>query len=156
MAVAMTLRAYLADNHIDYDLITHERTASATYSAQAGHVPGGQFAKAVILKHEHGYVMAVLSANDHVHVGRLGQSLGRRVGLATEEEVGALFDDCELGAVPALGGAYGMEMVVEESLDREPDIYFEAGDHKSLVHVSCEAYRKLTAEARRISFGEHE
>ena len=75
MAVAMTLRDYLADNHIDYDLITHEPTASATYSAQAGHVPGGQFAKAVILKHEHGYVMAVLSANDHVHVGRLGQCL---------------------------------------------------------------------------------
>jgi Ala-tRNA(Pro) deacylase len=155
MAVAMTLRDYLADNHIDYDLVTHEPTASATRSAQASHVPGSRLAKAVILKHEHGYVMAVLSANDQVHVGRLGQSLGRTVDLASEAEVSELFGDCALGAVPAVGEAYGLEMVVEESLDFEPEIYFEAGDHKSLVHLSSQAYHRLTVDARRISFGMH-
>ncbi len=155
MAVASRLQDYLAQQNIDYEVSTHEPTDTATHSAQASHIPGSQLAKAVILKHGHGFVMAVLSANDHVHLGRLGQSLGRTVGLATEDEVGDIFSDCELGAVPPVGDAYGLEMVVEEALDGEPEIYFEGGDHKSLVHVSSDQFQKLMAQARRISFGEH-
>ncbi len=87
MAVASRLHDYLAQQNIDYEVSTHEPTDTATHSAQASRIPGSQLAKAVILKHEHGFVMAVLSANDHVHLGRLGQSLGRTVGLATADQL---------------------------------------------------------------------
>jgi Ala-tRNA(Pro) deacylase len=65
----------------------------------------------------------------------LNRLLGRRLSLTTEAEIGARFRDCEVGAVPALGPAYGLDTVLDQSLADHSDIYFEAGDHESLIHM---------------------
>ncbi len=75
--------------------------------------------------------------------------------LAKEEEIDTLFTDCEPGAVPALGAAYGLKVVVDDGLAEEPDVYFEAGDHASLVHVTGVIFCKLMAEAEHGRFAEH-
>ena len=58
----------------------------------------------------------------------------------------ALFYDCDLGAVPALGKAYEVETVVDDTLLRQPEIYFEGGDHEALVHLSGRDFRALMAD----------
>jgi Ala-tRNA(Pro) deacylase len=63
-----------------------------------------------------------------------------------------VFRDCASGAVPPIGPAYGLETVVEERLLAEPDVYFEGGDHESLVHVRGEAFRELVCGARHGRF----
>ncbi len=156
MGLAITLQHYLDDRGIDYEVVRHEPTLCASRSAQASHIPGGRLAKAVILKHETGYMMAVVSANDHIRLGKLARDLNRPVGLATEAEVGEIFADCRLGAVPPVGAAYHLDMVVDETLDGEPDIYFEGGDHESLGHVSAAQFQALTAGAKRGDFAQHD
>ena len=47
----------------------------------------------------------------------------------TEEELKALFKDCETGAVPALSNAYGLKVIWDDQLKHASDIYIEAGDH---------------------------
>ena len=76
--------------------------------------------------------------------------------MATEKEVAQLFDDCELGAIPPVGKPYGLEMIVDDSLSEQPDVYFEAGDHMSLIHVNAVAFQRLTAEARHGRFSRHD
>jgi len=49
--------------------------------------------------------------------------------------------------VPALGAAYGLNVVVDDSLAQQPDIYFESGDHTNLVHISGTSFRKLMTDA---------
>ena len=71
---------------------------------------------------------------------------------ASEEDAEGLFRDCDRGAVPALGQAYGVETIVDERLDRAPEIWLEAGDHERLVHLSGEQFHTLTAAARRGRF----
>ena len=71
-------------------------------------------------------------------------------------EVGQLFDDCELGAIPPVGQPYDMEMIVDDRLNEQPDLYFEAGDHMSLIHVNAVAFQRLTAAARRGRFSRHD
>ena len=56
--------------------------------------------------------------------------------MAGEEQIETLFTDCEPDAVPALGAAYGLDILVDESLAQQPEIYLECGDHDSLVHIS--------------------
>jgi hypothetical protein len=73
----------------------------------------------------------------------VGGLLQQPVTLATEDEAAALFPDCDPGAVPPIGTAYGLGSLVDESLDGKPEIYFEGGDHQTLVHVSGDAFRKL-------------
>jgi len=97
----------------------------------------------------------VLPASCHLRLGELQDYLARPIGLATEKEVGQLFDDCELGAIPAVGIPYGMEMIVDDSLSEQPDVYFEAGDHMSLIHVNAMAFQRLTADARHGRFSRH-
>ena len=156
MSLAITLREYLDDHGIEYEVVRHAPTGCASRSAQASHIPGARLAKAVILKHDAGYMMAIVSANDHIRLGKLGRNLKQPVGLATEAEVGAIFADCRLGAVPPVGAAYHLDMVVDETLDGEPDIYFEGGDHESLVHVSAAQFQALTAGAKRGDFAQHD
>ena len=155
MAIASTVSTYLAEHDVPYDVLTHPHTASSGESAQASHVPGSRLAKSVVLEDEQGYLMVVLPASRHVDLGELHRQLNRDLGLATESELGTLFSDCEIGALPAIGPAYGMETLVDESIAEQPDIYFEAGDHTTLVRVSAPHFRELMGEAEQAHFSHH-
>ncbi|HEY7689161.1 MAG TPA: YbaK/EbsC family protein [Dongiaceae bacterium] len=156
MTIAATLQKYLSDCGIRYDVVEHPRTVSSSRTAQAGHVPGDRLAKAVVLKSEGGYTMAVVPASRHIRLGEVQDYLRQPVGLATEAEVGQLFGDCDLGAIPPVGRAYGLPVIVDDSFDGQPEIYFEAGDHQNLIHVDAPAFKRLMAEARHGSFSRHD
>jgi Ala-tRNA(Pro) deacylase len=149
MAIASTVSNYLAECDVAYDVLTHTHTTNSGESAQAAHIPGTRLAKSVILEDDHGYVMVVLPANRRVNLGELHRQLNRNLGLATENELGGLFKDCEIGALPAMGPAYGLETVVDDTLAEQSDIYFEAGDHEQLIHVSTETFHALLGEHAR-------
>ena len=156
MTIAATVQRYLDDCGIDYEVVEHARTMSSSRTAEVSHVAGDRLAKAVVLKSDGGYTMAVLPASCHLRLGEVQDYLDRPVGLATEAEVGQLFADCEFGAIPAVGRAYGLEMIVDDSLAEQPDIYFEGGDHMSLIHVNATGFQRLTADARHGRFSRHD
>jgi len=83
------------------------------------------------------------------------RQLNRRLGLATDRELSHLFKDCEPGAIPPLGRAYGIETIVDESLSGSQGVYFEGGDHEALVHVTGEGFLRLMADAPRGQFSHH-
>lgn len=152
MALAKTVEHYLDDNNVSYDLLPHSRTSTSIKTASAAHVPAHQIAKGVMLEDEAGYVMAVLPADRRVHLGAVREQLGRRMGLATEPELGPMFKDCAPGAVPPVGEAYGIETVLDDELAEGGDVYFEAGDHEELVHLERESFLILHGQARRGHF----
>ena len=152
MSIAMTVSDYLAEHDVAYDVLTHPHTATSGETAEASHVPGNRLAKSVILGDEMGYLMVVLPSNRQVDLGELHRQLNRNLGLVTESELGRLFNDCETGALPAMGPAYGLETVVDDLLAEQPDIYFEAGDHEQLIHVSAETFQMLLGD--RIQHGQ--
>jgi Ala-tRNA(Pro) deacylase len=149
MAIASTVSHYLAEHDVAYDVLTHPHTVTSGESAEASHVPGMRLAKSVLLEDEQGYLMVVLPSSRQVDLGELHRQMNRNLGLATESELGNLFFDCEIGALPAIGPAYGVETVVDDTLAEQPDIYFEAGDHEQLIHVSGETFQVLLGDAAR-------
>jgi len=40
-----------------------------------------------------------------------------------------------------------METVVDNTIAEQPDIYFEAGDHEQLIHVSAEVFQYLMGDS---------
>lgn len=146
MAIATTISNYLADHDVEYDILSHPHTSTSGESAQATHIPGSRLAKSVILGDDLGYLMVVLPASCQVDLGELHRQMNRNLGLVTEHELGQLFRDCEIGALPALGPAYGIETLVDDLIAEQPDIYFEAGDHEQLIHVSAESFSLLLGE----------
>jgi Ala-tRNA(Pro) deacylase len=143
MAIAQTLINYLEARGVSYNLVEHRHTATAVGSARAAHLPAHQVAKAVVLHDDEGYVVSVLPANHSLEIGWVNDELDRSLELAEEKEFKTLFDDCELGAVPALGDAYGIQVIWDDELQYTADIYIEAGDHEHLIWLDRKDFKKL-------------
>lgn len=143
MGMSLTMQEYLEDNHVAYDVVRHEETDSSTRTAQAAHVPGRRLAKGVVLKWSEGFMLAVVPASRHVDIEGVARIVGEAVTLASEEEASALFPDCERGAVPIFGVPYRLACVVDGELENRREIYFEGGDHRTLVHVPGREFSRL-------------
>lgn len=152
MSVAAKLGAHLARKHIDFEVAPHGRTTDATSSAESAHISPHCLAKAVVLRMSDGYCLAVLPASQRISWSRVSRVLGETCALATENELDQLFDDCAHGAIPAIGECYGLDVIVEASICDPPDVYFEGGDHTTLVHVSREQFTQLNENARLAHF----
>jgi Ala-tRNA(Pro) deacylase len=151
MGIALTLQEYLDDHHVPYDVMRHKRTHCAYDTARASHVPGDRLAKAVVLTREGGFVVAIVPATARVRLDIIERALRCHVDLATEDEICELFPDCDPGAVPPVADAYAVDTFIDESFDKQPEIYLEGGDHRSLVHMTGESFRALMKDARRAS-----
>lgn len=155
MAIAMTLQDYLDRWGVEYDVVPHPHTESSLKTAEAAHVPGDKLVKSVLTEDYRGYLMVLIPASHEVQFDLLDEQLDRRLELASEQELADIFPDCELGAIPPLGEAYGMDVALDESLLRCDDVYFEAGDHEDLIHMRGDDFRDLMAGAEHGRFSHH-
>lgn len=96
-----------------------------------------------MLRRRDDYIRAVLPASRQLKLDEVVGLPKQPVGLANEEEFVTLLPDCEPCAVPPIAAAYGLRSLVDECLEAQPDVYFEAGDHCKLVHVSGAQFHKL-------------
>ena len=156
MSVAPTLRKYLTAENIRYDEISHELTMTSTRTAEASHVSGDRLAKAIVLRRDSGYMLAVLPASHHLRMSDLRARFGDDIDMANEHEVNRLFADCAHGAVPAVGRCYGLDVIVDDSIQTQPEIYMEAGDHETLLHLSQAQFARLNANALHGRFSSHD
>jgi len=155
MTIALKLLEYLEWSGVDYDFLRHPKTSNSMVTAEKAHVPGDDLAKGIVLKDARGYVMAVVPATHHLDLEALREVTGRPLDLVSEDQLAKLFADCEAGAVPPVGQAYGYEVVVDERLDRRDSVYLEAGDHRQLLHLDGGDFAKLMGSARRGRFSRH-
>ena len=145
MAIARRLKWYLDHHGVTYEVVPHPRTESSLETARAAHVDEGHVVKCVLLEDERGYLLAALPASRRVSLADVRERFERPLELATEAELGDIFDDCQVGAVPPVGRAYGIPTVIDESLLRLEDVYFEAGEHEDLVHLEGAEFARLMA-----------
>jgi Ala-tRNA(Pro) deacylase len=155
MAIASTLKWYLEAFGANYEVLPHPHSSTSFQTARAARVPKEWLAKAVVLEDRDGYVMVILPASHRITFDALERLLERRLVFASEEEIGALFADCEKGAIPPLGCAYGIQTVIDDALLRLSQIYFEAGDHEDVVHMSGEQFCELVEGSAHGRFSRH-
>jgi Ala-tRNA(Pro) deacylase len=151
MNMSSTLQRYLDQQGIQYELVSHPHTETSMNAATATHISAAKIAKPVILEDELGYLMAIVPAHHHVRISEINKLLGRKMGLATEDEITSLFKDCEAGAIPPVGQAYGLDTIFDDCLGECPDIYLEAGTHEDFIHLDSASYRQLMAQSPHAS-----
>jgi len=150
--MAARVKWFLDSQHANYEVRTHRHTSSSAETAAAAQVPADQFAKCVLLEDERGYVIAVLPSSRRIQLKLLREQLHRKLTLATEEEFGQLFPDCEVGAIPPLGAAYGVPTLIDDTLLHQGHVYFEAGDHEALICMGGAQFLNLLASSRHGNF----
>lgn len=147
MSLAQTLESFLSDRHIPYTTELHPVSTSSLATAHSAHVDEECLAKSVLLGDDRGFVLAVLPASRRLALDRLRQELGRSLYLIPEDEIAQLFPDCAIGALPPIGAAYGLPTVLDASLEEREEIFFEGGDHETLVRVEGDAFLDLLESA---------
>jgi Ala-tRNA(Pro) deacylase len=149
MPVSGILQSYLTDHGARYTLQSHATSQTSLDRARTARIDEDCLAKSVLLQGASGPVLAVLPASRRVDFSRLRDRLGESLELARERELERLFPDCALGAVPALGAPFGIETILDKSLEDSADIFFAAGDHETLVHMSGRDFFRLQGDASR-------
>ncbi len=153
MAIAESVRRYLQQSAVAFEVSSHLHSGSTHETAEAAHIREDHLAKAVVLRDGRGYLMAVIPGGSWLETDRVREELARPdLELVPEAELGKLFPDCEVGAVPPLPGAYGTEAVLDEDLCSLSEVTFEGGDHEHAIRTSGETFQQLLQGVRRGHF----
>ena len=153
------VQRYLAQHQVAYQVLHHEPQGTSQETAQVAHVSGKRFAKVVLLGTSappdgatHGFVLAVLPANEQVDLGCLRAALGKEVRLGTEDELARLFPGTEPGAAPPFGSLADVPVVADACLASRGSIVFHGGTHTDLIEMPWAEFARLTG-AQIIDYG---
>src|SRR5579872_5462174 len=104
MPLTERLRSLLDSRQIPYSLTHHRAAVRASELAHVEHLPAWEVAKTVVVCGDGRYLMIVVPADRQVDMQEVRSALElKHVRLANEVELGDLFPDCELGAMPPVG-----------------------------------------------------
>ena len=142
MAIAYGVSEFLRENHIPFEVFWHRRVDTSLRAAWETGIAADCVVKAVVLASAGTLFMVLISANRMLDIGAVENYVCEKVRLADPAEFEGLFVDCEPGAVPALGPAYGFTTLLDDSLARAEDVYFDAGDQEELIHVKGSLFRQ--------------
>lgn len=145
MALNDRLKDFLVQHRVEHQVLPHREVFTAQEVAEASHVSGRQLAKVVVVREEgKGHLMAVIPGSRRLDVSALKSLVGaRKLSLDTEDEVGHLFPDCELGAMPPFGNLYDLRVYIDASFGREKEFFFQAGNHHEVVRMAYGEYARL-------------
>jgi len=138
MTIAPRMRLFLDTGRAAYALVP-----------RAAFVRPESIAKAVLLRDDEGYLLAVVPAARSLALERVCDDLGRPLEPASDRELAAIFNDCDAAAIPPFGAAYGIPTVVDEALLRLGEVYFEVGSDESLARIRGADFATLFASCAR-------
>jgi Ala-tRNA(Pro) deacylase len=135
----------LDQSGVDYELLPHPRTETATAEAEALGLDPQEVAKTIVLSTPGGYVRAVLPASERIDLSKVREQVegGKRIHLANEEDLQRDYPGFDLGAVPPFGGE-GDRVLVDARLARRETVVLEAGSHEQSVRIKTADLLRLT------------
>jgi Ala-tRNA(Pro) deacylase len=137
---------FLEEAGIDFDVQEHAPTVRAVDEAAALGVAAEEVAKTLVLVAPSGNVRAVLAASERIALHKVAAVLGvggKKVRLATEDDLARDYPEFELGAVPPFGGRED-QVLVDERLAGRDSVVVEAGSHDRSVRLKAADLVRLT------------
>jgi Ala-tRNA(Pro) deacylase len=142
----LDVTGFLEEAAVDFDVLEHARTERAADEATALGIGAEEVAKTLVLVAPSGNVRAVLAASERVDLHKVAAVLGvggKKVHLASEDDLGRDYPDFELGAVPPFGGRED-QVIVDEQLAGRDSVVVEAGSHQRSVRLKAADLVRLT------------
>jgi Cys-tRNA(Pro) deacylase len=137
---------FLDEAGIDFDVLEHAHTERAADEADALGIAREQVAKTLVLVAPHGNVRAVLAASERIDLHKVAATLGvggKKVHLASEDDLARDYPTFELGAVAPFGGRED-HVLVDERLAQRDSVIVEAGSHERSVRLKTTDLVRLT------------
>ena len=122
---------FLEQQGIEFEVVEHARTTTARAEARATGISPDRVAKAIALRDEAAYFLAVIPASQRLDLEKARSALGASPALrfATEDEMRSEFDLFEVGALAPVPEVVRTTEVVDERLLQPDRILLSGGDH---------------------------
>jgi len=144
MPLAQNVAQFLKNSGVPYEVVQHPQAFTAQEVAASVHVTGKEVAKTIVVNADGKYMMAVIPAPHKLSLRLLKELLGaKEVRLATEAELGQLFPECEIGAMPPFGNLYNMPVYVSSALKDRPEVVFNACTHTEVLKMSFADFERI-------------
>ncbi len=138
---------FLEEAGVDFEVLQHAHTERATDEATVLGIGPEEVAKTLVLVAPSGNVRAVLAASERIDLHKVAGVLGiggKKVHLASEDDLARAYPDFELGAVPPFGGRED-RVIVDERLAARDSVVLEAGSHDRSVRLKAADLVRLTS-----------
>jgi Ala-tRNA(Pro) deacylase len=148
--MATKVKSVLDDAGVEYDVLPHAHTESATAEAEALGLSADDVAKTLVITTPDGYLRAVVPASCRIDLRKLGELAGtnrKHVHLASEDDLSRDYSEFPLGAVPPVGGSRRDKVVVDTRVAERDSVVVEAGSHEESVRLRTEDLVRITEAA---------
>ena len=145
------LQALLEQHHLNFIVKEHAPTPTSADSARERQEPLKIGAKALLLKQDTGFILAVIPADRQLDSKKLKVILNtRNLRFATKEELYEITGLVQ-GAVPPFGSLFNIPLIVDHAIQEEEYIAFNAGLLEKSIKMRTKEYI-LAAQPRFASF----
>jgi len=126
-----------------YCLLFHRPVYTSEEAAAVRGTPLASGAKALLLKADDRFILAVFPADRKLDNRKLRELLGvKSLRFASREELWQL-TGVQPGAVPPFGSLFGLPTYCDPALFQQPELNFNIGDNAVSMHLRAEDYLRL-------------
>jgi aspartyl-tRNA synthetase len=133
----------LDDNSMEYKVMEHEPVHTCEEAAKVRGTQLSQGTKALILRADAKYIMAILPGNKELDIERLKKITQAKIlELANAQQVKEV-TNCNIGAVPPFGNLFSLETYADNAITQNETIAFNAGSNKKSLQMKVKDLFKL-------------
>lgn len=122
-----------------FEVVSHAKAYTSIGEAQALGIAADEVVKTIAVHTASGYALAAVPGYRRLDMTLVHKAVGdNHARLATEEEMGRDFPDCELGALPPLGSLLRAHVYVDPEVMDHDTVVFAAGTQTESVKMRTE------------------
>lgn len=158
MAISKKIVKYLEDSKYKYEVIEHKTTFTAWDVSQTKKVKPQEVAKALVMKTDGDYVLALISANRNLDK----QKLLKLINAKRKKDKLKIFKKIDfakeawmkknllgkVGAVPPFGKLLKLDVFLDNLLTKNKKIYVGSGEYISSIQINTSQYLKIEQPIR--------
>jgi len=141
----MDLRSYLDRTGVRYSWSHHPTTYTGQNLAEIEHTSGKKVVKPVVVEADGCLMLCALPAAFHIDLDQLRRELNANSArILEEDEIRSLFAGCDIGAEPPIGKLFGLPTLLDDSVQKQPEVLFQAGTHEDAVRMNTDDFIRIT------------
>ncbi len=143
MNLFQKIKQILDSNNVDYQIIEHQPTPTSEESAKARGEEMKTGAKAILMKANDYFMLAVLPADKKIDGKKLRKILKvKKLRFANQEELYEI-TNCKKGAVPPFGDLLNVNMIIDKLLFTNKFMAFNAGSLTKSIKMQTKDYFEI-------------
>jgi len=148
VALAARLEQFLARKGIPCMELPITPSANFEAAVAASNQPRTDFIQASVLIDTGGAIMVVHPFDSALDMEAVQLLTGRKLQALTTRQTMRLFDDCDPGFVPPVGGAYNLPVLIDDDVMQAERLLLTGGSGEAIVELQGRHFRLATAGAR--------